>query len=264
MTELTCSANTLRFADLPTRAAAAAGAGFTGIGLRLDDYRHSGHQDSRVRELLDEHALRILELEHTWDWAAGEPGPEEDTLFHLADTIGYRQLNVTMFEEHPPDEVTTAFGRLCDRAADHGLLVGLEFLPYSRVRTLAQAWRVVADADRDNGGVLLDLWHWHRTGTTPADLAGIPPGRITSLQLCDVLPQPMPDAKQEARHHRQLPGQGAGGTGAVVAALRRHGLRCPVSVEVFSDELDRLPPTEAAHRAATTGRRCLREGGWPG
>jgi hypothetical protein len=36
---LTCSANTLRFADLPTRVSAVATAGFTGIGLRVAERR---------------------------------------------------------------------------------------------------------------------------------------------------------------------------------------------------------------------------------
>lgn len=264
--ELACSANTLRFADLHTRVRAAASAGFTGIGLRLDDYRGGAVRDAELCALLAGHDLRILELEYTWDWAVPDPAPEERTMFRLADAVGYRQLNVVMFADHRLEELVGPFAALCDRAAEHGLLVGLEFMPYSSIRTIGQAWAIVAAAGRGNGGLIIDLWHWRRSGATRADLTGIPADRITSLQLCETLPGPLPDLRDEARHHRQLPGHGAGaggGTATVVAALHEYGLSCPVSVEVFSDDLDALPAVDAARLAATTGREVLAEAGWP-
>jgi sugar phosphate isomerase/epimerase len=259
---LTCSANTLRYADLHSRIRAAAAAGFSGIGLRLDDCRTAGSLVDRLPELLVEHGLRLMELEHSWDWAAPVPAPAERALFAVAETVGYRQLNVPMFAGHPIGELVSGFRRLCDRAAEHGLLVGLEFLPYSAVPTLGSAWAVVAGAQRDNGGLVIDLWHWHRSGAVPSDLGGIDASRIIAVQLCDVLAEPMRDLKHEARHHRQLPGHGAGDTVGVLTALRRHGLTCPVSVEVFSDALDSLPAGEAAGRAAVAGGTCLAAAGW--
>jgi sugar phosphate isomerase/epimerase len=184
-------------------------------------------------------------------------------MFRLADAVGYRQLNLTMFEEHRRETLVGAFRRFCDRAADHGLLVGLEFLPYTRIRTLRQAWRIVSEADRENAGVIIDAWHWNRAGTAPEDLDGIPPAKITSVQLCDVLPQPLADMTTEARHHRQLPGAGAGAVAELVSTLRGHGVASPVSVEVFSDDLDALSPDEAARLAGEAGRRCLSPAGWP-
>jgi sugar phosphate isomerase/epimerase len=253
---LTCSANTLRFADLPTRVSAAAAAGFTGVGLRVADYLAAGMSDEHVRDLLDRHGLRVLELEHTWDWAAGED-PVEAVMFRLAERIGVRQLNAPMFAAHPLPDLIGPFGALCDRAADHGVLVGFEFLPYSHVRTLGEAWEVVAAAGRPNGGIVVDLWHWFRSGATPDDLAGVPSNAITSLQLCDVLPEAGPDLADEARHRRLLPGQGAGDTLGVLRALRDRGVRAPASVEVFSDELDGLPAAEAARLAFDAGAAAL-------
>ncbi|WP_331772967.1 sugar phosphate isomerase/epimerase (plasmid) [Embleya sp. NBC_00888] len=253
---LTCSANTLRFADLPTRVSAAATAGFTGLGLRVADYLDADMADADIRDLLDRHGLRVLELEHTWDWAAGED-PVEAAMFRLADRIGVRQLNVPMFAAHPLSDLVRPFAALCDRAARHGLLVGFEFLPYSHVRTLGQAWEVVAAAARPNGGVILDLWHWFRSGAEPEDLVDIPASAITSLQLCDVLPDTGPDLADEARHRRLLPGQGAGDTLGVLGALHDRGIRVPASVEVFSDDLDALPAADAAQLAYDAGAMAL-------
>ncbi|MFE1971773.1 sugar phosphate isomerase/epimerase family protein [Streptomyces hygroscopicus] len=257
---LNCSANTLRHADLPTRVAAAAGAGFAGIGLRVSDYSDANMSDGQIRDLLDRHGVRVLEMEHNWDWAKGEDAAEE-AMFSFADRIGIRHLNVPMFAEHPLPDLVEPFGALCDRAAEHGVLVGFEFLPYSHVRTLGEAWQVVAAAGRPNGGITLDLWHWFRSGARPEDLAGIPPSAITTLQLCDVLPQPGPDPTDEARHRRLLPGQGAGDTLGVLRALRDHGVSAPVSVEVFSDDLDTRPAAEAARLAFDAGALTLGRAG---
>ncbi|MGK3206149.1 sugar phosphate isomerase/epimerase family protein [Amycolatopsis sp. MEPSY49] len=249
----------MRHASPRSRIEAAETAGFGGIGLRLDDCRSAG---AALRDLLDEHGMRVMELEHIWDWAAPVPSPVEHELFAVADRTGYRQLNVPMLFDHPIEDLIAGFGGLCDRAGRHGLLVGLEFMPYSSVPTLGRAWDIVAGAERENGGVIIDLWHWNRSGAQPQDLGMIDPDRVTSVQLCDVRAEPMRDPGHEARHHRHLPGDGAGDPAGVLSALRRHGLGCPVSVEVFSDDLDALSPEEAAWRAARAGASCLEAAGW--
>lgn len=246
---LTCSANTLRFADLPTRCAAAANAGFDGIGLRLSDYTGSQMDDAELHDLLDRHALRVLELEHIWDWSKNVPDQAERDMFRLADRIGLRQLNAPLFAARPLTDLALPFGALCDRAADHGVEVGLEFMPYSAVRTVGQAWQVVEAADRRNGGVILDLWHWFRSGAVGADLVPLPNDKVTSIQLGDVLAQPETDQADEARHRRVLPGQGAGDTAALLGLLNERGAVVPVSVEVFSDSLDSYPASIAASLA---------------
>ena len=258
---LNCSANTLRLADLPTRVAAAADAGFGGIGLRVSDYLSADMADGQIRDLLGQHGLRVLELEHNWDWTLGED-PAEKAMLTFADRIGVRHLNVPMFAEHPLADLVEPFGALCDRAAEHGVLVGFEFLPYSHVRTLGEAWDVVAAADRPNGGITVDLWHWFRSGAKPEDLAGLPASAITTVQLCDVLPEPGPDMTDEARHRRQLPGHGAGDILGALRALRDRGMAAPVSVEVFSDELDARPPAEAARLAFDAGVATLDRAGF--
>jgi len=263
---LTCSASTLRNADMPQRLTAAYGAGFTGLGLRLVDHRASGLAPAELLTGLQNHDLRLLELEHSWDWAAPTRDAAEDEIWALADTVGFRQLNVSMFVEHPPlPALADGFGALCDRAAKRGVLVALEFMPFTAVRTLAEAAAVVRAAGRDNGGILLDLWHWRRTSATVEDLAAVSPHWITALQLCEARVTALPDLREEARHHRELPGRGMGASGAtasLVAAMAGLGLTCPVTVEMFSDELDALPPPETANAAAAAGAEVLAAAGW--
>lgn len=258
---LTCSANTLRFADLATRVSAAAGAGFTGIGLRVTDILESGKELPAIRDLLDKHGMRTLELEHTWDWADAGSDPVEEIMFAFAATVGVRQLNIPMFYSHPLPKLAQAFAALCDRAADQGVLVGFEFLPYSHVTNLRDGWRIVADADRPNGGLIIDFWHWFRSGAAPGDLEAIPADKVTSIQLCDVASSPHANLAGEARHHRLLPGSGAGDTSTLLAALAAAGVHAPASVEVFSDELDAMAPETAAALAFRAGAETLSRAG---
>ena len=73
---------------------------------------------------------------------------------------------------------------------------------------------------------------------TPADLAGVPADRIVSVQLCDVLAEPMTPLRSESLGHRLPPGQVHGDAVGLVRALDRHGVQPRVvAVEVISDEL---------------------------
>ena len=120
----------------------------------------------------------------------------ERELFAVADAVGARSLNaVDVFGgTWSLDEAAAAFAGLCDRAAEHGLLVHLEFLPWSRIPDLATAWQVVRGADRPNGGLMLDAWHYFRSGPDGTLLRSIPGASILGVQLCDApaAPEPKP------------------------------------------------------------------------
>ena len=103
---------------------------------------------------------------------------------------------------------------------------------------MSAAWRILNDADRPNSALIVDVWHWARAGMTPADLVGVPAERIVSVQLCDVLAQPMHPLRAESLGHRLPPGQGHGDAAGLVRALDAHGVRPRVvAVEVISDAL---------------------------
>ena len=86
-----------------------------------------------------------------------------------------------------PARFASTFARYCKAADDAGIRIALEFLPYSGVRDLDTAMRVVTDSGASNAGVLLDALHLDRSGGTPRDIARIPPERIVFAQLCDAL-----------------------------------------------------------------------------
>jgi sugar phosphate isomerase/epimerase len=157
-------------------------------------------------------------------------------------------------ESRPPPPAGLA--ALCDLAADRGLAISLEFMPFSGVPTIADAVRLVEAADRENLGFVLDTWHWTRQPGGPdlATLRSIPPERIHLFQLNDTAAVPGEDLRLETLD-RLLPGEGTADIRGLAAVLDEIGATPVVVSEVFSTSLAALEPAENArrqHAAATS------------
>jgi hypothetical protein len=67
------------------------------------------------------------------------------------------------------------------------------------------------EADRENGAVLVDAFHFDRSGSRLEDLARVAPSRLRYAQLCDVAgprPADMAEILRQARNERRFPGDG--------------------------------------------------------
>ena len=106
--------------------------------------------------------------------------------------------------------VADRFAQLCRLAAEFGMEVDLEFMPFRALKTLQQAVAVVVASGADNGRVCLDALHLIRSGASVADLGAVDPRHLGPLHLCDARAEPPPAGfAEEAREHRLLPGHGA-------------------------------------------------------
>ncbi|MET7401668.1 sugar phosphate isomerase/epimerase [Dactylosporangium sp. NPDC005572] len=268
---------TVRNASFPDRVAAARQAGYDGIGLAIPYYqalRADGWKDRDLAAVLAEWDVRINEVEVLFGFH-GVPGPAgipsrpglvyanpeiERIAFHLADTFGVPfAQTVGTFDARPiGPEVTEAFGSLCDRAAGHGLRVALEFVSYSSIPDLATGLAVVTDANRDNGGLCIDSWHFFRGRPDLDLLRTVPAERVFMVQFNDgPIPPVNPNRMVDAVHHRVLPGDGDFDLPSFVTALDRPGVDAPLSIEVYSDELWRRPTSDAARLAAQATRAVV-------
>ncbi len=158
-----------------------------------------------------------------------------------------------------PEEARTLdrFGELCDRAAQYGLHVCLEFAIYTGVKTLAHAARIVRRAGRTNASILVDALHFSRSGGTPADIGAIDPSLLRYAQICDAAPHMPTDATgliREARTGRLLPGEGVLPLAELVKALPAH---TPLSVEAPVRATSGLSALERAQRAYRAMRELL-------
>jgi sugar phosphate isomerase/epimerase len=241
-----------RHYPIADRIAAAAAAGIAGIGLYVGDWEHQvaeGMTAARLARLLDEHEVVLAEIEAIPIWIeAGEAGQRTrrflDIAWQLADSFGARYLQVIGPYDMPLNEAIDRFGTVCDRAATFGLKVGLEFLPFTNVRTAADAMAVVAGADRGNGGVCVDIWHHRRGADDAAMIEAIPADKVMAIQINDgpMAPQ-LDDYKQDCLVNRLAPGDGEMDAVEFVAMLLRMGVDAPWSLEVCQQQ----SPVGAAH-----------------
>lgn len=247
------------------RIAAAGSNGFAGIGLYLGDYRRlldAGIASSELSEMLDEAGMCLAEIEVLTGWAASRSTSTttelEELAWDLADAVGCRYVQA--IGPIGTDIITAAagFGALCDRAAAHGLVVGLEFLPFTDIADLESARAIVETADRTNGGLCLDVWHCVRSGCTFDEIAAIPAELVTGIQVSDGTIRPaMSDYKADCLAHRLPPGAGEFDLGRFVTSIRTAGVDVPWSLEVCNTDAWTLDPHGHVRRSAAGMRAIL-------
>ena len=253
------------------RVAAAAAAGFSGIGLLGFDHQlalHAGLTDLDLTGILFDHDVELAEVEFLMDWSAGPEEPErvaaarilEDQVWAVADVFGPRVVSVGEVgppEQLPPfDLLAERFGALCDRAAAHGLLVALEFLPWSGIPDIAAAAALVEAVGRPNAGINLDAWHWFR-GNPSAEVLRAVADRIFVLQLDAADRTAVGSLPEDTTLRRRCPGEGSFDLVGLLMLARDAGVDAPISVEVMSTEHYALPVEEAARRAYTATRAVI-------
>lgn len=252
----------VRFDD---RVRLARSAGFSSIGLSTAQYRSAredGFTDEQMRTLLSAAGLRLDEVEGPWDWLTGEGASVKDTelVLHIVRELNCGQITAVQFQPASSSERVTAARSLCDAAAQLGARVGIEFLPFSLLPSLNDAWSLVCEVERENCGLVLDAWHFARTTGWQTTLETIPAERLYAIQLCDAAEIPGDDLREEARHRRLLPGQNSV---EILRKLRGLGFNGRLSTEVWSDVLFRTDPelaVPALHKATV---EALRSADWP-
>jgi sugar phosphate isomerase/epimerase len=258
---------TIPAASFRERVIAAAAAGYGGISLFAADYqsgREGGLSDADMRGLLADHGLAIAELDPLMHWIPGRPHAErgaadEAAFYAIAAAIGARSINAAIGVPGAvaSDRVAESFAGVCDRAREHGLLVPLAFLPWTAIDDVRKAVDVVRLAGRENGGVMFDTWHHLRSGLPDSVIDEIPAERIIAIQTNDAPREAEENLVDETLHRRLLPGEGDIDLPGIFRRLFSGGCKAPVGVEIFSDELAKLPFDEAARLAADATRRVL-------
>jgi sugar phosphate isomerase/epimerase len=258
------------------RLSAASAAGYQGISIlpyEVEVVRAQGMSIDDLRSRVADAGLEISELDAITTWlpghappdhfpkelAAGLAGNTAENLCPLGGALGARSVNVVEFYGHQVDTDAAAegFAHVCDVAAEHGLLAHLEFLPWAGVPDLTAAWQVVQRAGRPNGGLLVDSWHFFRSGSTLAQLRSIPGAAVNYVQIDDAPATPEADLSDETQHRRLLPGQGELDLGGLLRVLHEIGCDAPIGPEVFSDDLASQPVDAVARTVADATRRVI-------
>lgn len=253
---------------LKDRIEAAGRAGFTGMGFAFDDAAASRarYTDADIRAMFAANGIRWIEVEALLDWFAdGDRRAASDAqrarAFDQARAFGAFQIKVAgdLAGDWPLDRMAEAFGQLCDEAAVEGLRVTLELLPISNLPSIERAMQVVGAAGRHNGGMMFDAWHIDRGDIALADIAALPRGLCSGIELDDgPAERVMENMYEEMIHCRALPGEGDFDVVGLVRAAHDAGFDGPYGIEILSRE-NRARSLDTAASAAFASARATIE-----
>lgn len=250
---------------LAERLGACAVAGYVGCWLHYRDYleqRVAGLADDDIRTLFDRFGMRHRGVEFLTDWFVDHEDcrAAETAAFAAARAIGATVLNVgSDFAGRGLSKalMVDRFVSLCSRAADTGISVAIEFVPWSNVPDIRAALDFMGP---QNAGIVVDCWHLFRGEVPLSDIALVPAEKILCIQLSDAPAVPR-DALPEETLNRLPCGEGALDLAGFMEAVDRTAPDVPVSVEIISPRFAGLPVAEAA-AASIRGLRelLLRQG----
>jgi len=252
---------------LRDRVEAAAEAGFRGLGLNYSDLiaAEEEYGVAGIRSMLQNNGLVHVELELLTDWwTTGPVRAESDSvrrgLLNAAEALGARDIKVSPdVSDGPWDRALWAveFSRLAADARAAGTKVGLEFLPWSNIKTVHDCLRLIHDAGHEAGGLLIDVWHTERARTPPTDLAAVPLKHIVGVELSDADETPVGTPFEDTVDRRRLCGHGSFRLQEFIRALRSTGWTGPWGVEILSATFRQLPLRQAVTAAYQTAAAQL-------
>jgi sugar phosphate isomerase/epimerase len=145
------------------------------------------------------------------------------------------------------------FAMLCDDFGTIDATVGLEFMPFCKVASLADAMPIVQGANRENGGLIIDIWHVVRSGTTYEEVAAVPATLIKGVELNDAHTNAIGTLMNDSTYHRLACGEGEFKCPSFIDAVKKAGFHQKYwGVEILSDFLRKAPIELRARHAFDT------------
>ncbi len=208
--------------------------------------------------------LAVPVVESLIGWEGGDEGAIREqcgATFEVATFYGAEAVaGVVMSPEIDRAAAVRGLALLGEMGADRGLKVCIEWLPWTGLATIRDAWALVQEAGRDNVGLVFDTWHWLRQpgGPDPDTLRQIPGDRIHCVQLDDTTAtSDAEDLMMESMTTRLLPGDGDVDWPNVLSLLDEIGADPIWAPEVFNVGLLEQGPVEMATRIAAATRKVL-------
>ena len=124
---------------------------------------------------------------------------------------------------------------IADIGKRHGVRLQLEPIAWSPIHSLSQSLQLIAEAGRDNVGMVIDFWHlWAGEETTPDEVARLDGSLIYGVHFCDGVRHVKGTEWVEEDLRGYLPGEGNIPIKEWVAAVQATGFDGVWSCELFS------------------------------
>ena len=269
-------AATVRNKGFEERLEAAQAGGFKTMSLFPLDYQmftEGGTSAENMRAMMDDSGVKVTVLDPftkwtpSWEPLGGMSDDDlaflnfgEDDFFRMGEALGVESMSVIepFSNKFPQDALVESFSAICDKAAQNGWRVHLEFMPTSSIDSLATAWDIVKGADKPNGGLVFDLWHYFRGEPNDELLKTVPGERIYRVQVADAKAEIRGGSlSEDVLHYRLPPGEGDFALEPTLRILEDIGGLSSAGIELFSDDFDALSAEEAGKRAGSSLRNIL-------
>ncbi len=213
-----------------------ASAGWKATGVWFDQESWSSTTSREVKKRIDDNGVEVVDMEVI---RLGRSIDKGKALIEAACEIGAKNILVVS-SLHSSEETADQLSHLCSIADAGNITICLEFMKFTSVKSLSDALEVIKLIDAHNIGILLDLLHVVRSGTTFKEIEACDPKLFSYAQWCDGTAQPVGWSDSElitdALDDRLIPSQGR------LDALKFESLfdkDVPFSIEVRSKALRR-------------------------
>lgn len=247
--------------DFKDRVEACAKIGFKGMGFWHTDIEHVllTRSAKEMKQILNHNGIRHIELEFITDWFAdGERRQESDRirklLLRTAETLEARHIKIGDFmaEPCPMDKLIEEYSTLCAEGAEHGTDIIYELLPWKTPGNLDDAMSMIEGANMANGGLMLDIWHFHSLEIANSRIENIPLKYLKGVELNDGPAKITGDWRDQTVNHRLLCGEGEFDVKGLVKAVQKAGYKGPYGVEVLNQSMRSWSLEKLAARAYET------------
>jgi sugar phosphate isomerase/epimerase len=252
--------------------------GYGGVDVNLGAARKDGVEATRalLAEAKVQPAIASLPVQFAAAdeavFQTGLKGLEEQARFAAA--IGLERMMAVLSPGSPvpKDERHTFIKQrltpIAEILAKSKIRLGLEFLGVMDFRVPPRAaheyiWTLpdtvaLAKELGPNIGVVLDIWHWHHSGGTVADILATPSARIVHIHVSDAKAQPPAEVRDNGR---LMPGEGIIDATGFFQALKKVGYEGGISPEPLGRVPAEMSPEEGARLGLETTLAVLKKAG---
>ena len=185
-----------------------ADAGWKATGVWFDKDSWSSTTSREVKKRIDDSGIEAVDMEVI---RLGKSIDKGKALVEAACEIGAKNILVVS-SLHSSIETADQLSYLCSLAEAGNITICLEFMKFTSVKSLSDALEIIKLIDAHNIGILLDLLHVVRSGTTFKEIEDCDPNLFPYAQWCDGTAQPVGWSDSElitdALDDRLLPAQG--------------------------------------------------------
>lgn len=254
-------------ATLEEDLAAAAQAGFEAVEIwsrKLDTYLKS-HSVEALKELLDQHRLKAASI---CPYSLVGFSDNRGHILSIRDASEIAEAIecpvLLVCPDAPPegtdlDDAYDAMANVActyaDWAEDHGVRIAIE--PLGRhpfVPGPNEAMEILDRADHDALGLMMDTFHYYKSGVSMDDIRRIPVEQLLIVHVNDCEDRPREELTDQ---HRLYMGEGVIPVREMLGIVKANGYDGPLSVEIFREAYWKQDPVTVSIAAKEALDRTL-------